>query len=133
MVGSEKPLGILAHRLPGPFVEGSHGAHHPYSIEVFQVQQVVQRPVQVVGQVGDLLPQRVRRVPHHAAHLLRGISSTAPRRDSVRSPEPVKSPAPANPLPASTPAPANWTSNSASRPSPPSKPAGSTTGAEAGA
>src|SRR3954453_9049612 len=101
MVAPEKPLGILAPRLPGPLVEGSHRAHHPYSVEMFQIQQVVQRPVQVIGEVGDLLPQCVGGIAHHAAHLARGISSTAPRRARPRS-----AVAPASPAPAK--APAKW-------------------------
>src|SRR6478735_8263847 len=82
-------LAILAHRLPRSIVHGHHGPHHPDAIHVLQVEQVVERPVQVVGQQRYLLPERFGGGTHHCVvsllllptHCaLRGISSTARRR-----------------------------------------------------
>src|SRR6478736_2538394 len=58
-------LAILAHRLPRSIVHGHHGPHHPDAIHVLQVEQVVERPVQVVGQKRYLLPERFGGVTHH--------------------------------------------------------------------
>jgi hypothetical protein len=49
--------------LPGAFVQGAYLLQQPDPVTVFEVEQGVERPVQVVGEVGDLLPQFVVRVP----------------------------------------------------------------------
>jgi len=47
------------HSLPCAFVQAADLAQQPDPVTVLQVQQPVEVPVQVVGQVGDLLPQFV--------------------------------------------------------------------------
>jgi hypothetical protein len=49
--------------LPGAFVEGAYLLQQPDPVTVLEVEQAVERPVQVVGEVGDLLPQLVLVVP----------------------------------------------------------------------
>jgi hypothetical protein len=48
--------------LPSPFVQAAHLLQEADPVAVFQVEQPVEIPVQVVGQKGDLLPQLVLRV-----------------------------------------------------------------------
>jgi len=50
------------HSLPCAFVQPAHLAQQPDSVSVFQVEQPIEVPVQVVRQVRDLLPQFVLRV-----------------------------------------------------------------------
>jgi hypothetical protein len=45
--------------LPGPFVQVGHLLQEPDPVAVFEVEQLAESPVQVVGQVGDLLPDLV--------------------------------------------------------------------------
>jgi len=47
------------HSLPCPFVQPADLAQQPDPVAVFQIQQAVEIPVQVVRQEGDLLPQLV--------------------------------------------------------------------------
>jgi hypothetical protein len=49
--------------LPGAFVQGAHLLQQPDPVAVLEVEQGVERPVQVVGEIGDLLPQLVVGVP----------------------------------------------------------------------
>jgi hypothetical protein len=49
--------------LPGPFVQRAHFLQKPDPVAVFEIEDDVERPVQVVGQVGDLLPELVVCVP----------------------------------------------------------------------
>jgi hypothetical protein len=45
--------------LPCAFVQGTHLLEQPDAIAVLQVEQPVEIPVQVVREIGDLLPQLV--------------------------------------------------------------------------
>jgi hypothetical protein len=45
--------------LPCAFVQPAHLAQQPDPVAVFEIQQAVEVPVQVVRQEGDLLPQLV--------------------------------------------------------------------------
>jgi len=45
------------HSLPCAFVQSAHLAQQPDPVAVLQVEQLVEAPVQVIRQVGDLLPQ----------------------------------------------------------------------------
>jgi len=45
--------------LPGPFVQVGHLLQEPDPVAVFEVEQLAESPVQVVGQIGDLLPDLV--------------------------------------------------------------------------
>src|SRR3954454_6071615 len=56
---------MLSHRLPCPVVQRDDGAHHAHPIEVLEIEQVLKAPVQVIGQVRDLLPQCVRWIALH--------------------------------------------------------------------
>src|SRR3954447_17805558 len=58
-------LGILADRLPGLRVHGRHRPHHPDPVGVLEVEQAVEIPVQVVREIGDLLPDRLGRIAQH--------------------------------------------------------------------
>jgi hypothetical protein len=49
--------------LPGAFVQGADLLQQPDPVTVLEVEQGVERPVQVVGEIGDLLPQLVVVVP----------------------------------------------------------------------
>jgi hypothetical protein len=49
--------------LPCPFVQVAHLPQQADPVAVLQVEQRVERPVQVVGEIGDLLPQLVVGVP----------------------------------------------------------------------
>jgi hypothetical protein len=49
--------------LPGSFVEVAYLLQQPDPVTVLQIEQGVERPVQVVGEIGDLLPQFVGGVP----------------------------------------------------------------------
>jgi hypothetical protein len=48
--------------LPCAFVEAAHLSQEADAVAVFQVEQPVEIPVQVVRQEGDLLPELVVRV-----------------------------------------------------------------------
>jgi hypothetical protein len=50
------------HSLPRPFVEFADLLQQPDAVAVLQVEQRVEGPVQVVRQVGDLLPDLLGRV-----------------------------------------------------------------------
>jgi len=52
-----------AYSLPSPFVQVAHLLQQPDPVAVLEVEQGVERPVQVVGEVGDLLPELVVCVP----------------------------------------------------------------------
>jgi hypothetical protein len=52
-----------AYSLPGAFVQVAHLLQQPDPVTVLEVEQGVERPVQVVGEIGDLLPQFVVVVP----------------------------------------------------------------------
>src|SRR5882757_6098648 len=54
--------GILADRLPGLGVQRRDGPHHAHPIRVLEIEQLVERPVQVIGEVGDLLPDGLSRI-----------------------------------------------------------------------
>jgi len=45
--------------LPCAFVQAAHLAQEADPVAVFQVEQPIEIPVQVVGQEGDLLPELV--------------------------------------------------------------------------
>jgi hypothetical protein len=45
--------------LPGPFVQHGDLAQEPNPVTVLEFHQIVEAPVQVVRQVGDLLPELV--------------------------------------------------------------------------
>jgi hypothetical protein len=45
--------------LPCPLVQARDLFQQPYPVAVFEIQQVVEPPVQVVREVGDLLPDLV--------------------------------------------------------------------------
>jgi len=45
--------------LPCPLVQAGHLFHQPDPVAVFEIQQGIQPPVQVVREVGDLLPDLV--------------------------------------------------------------------------
>jgi hypothetical protein len=47
------------YSLPCAFVQAAHLAQQPDPVAVFEVEQPVEVPVQVVRQEGDLLPQLV--------------------------------------------------------------------------
>jgi hypothetical protein len=47
------------HSLPCAFVQPADLAQQPDAVTVFEVEQAVEIPVQVVRQEGDLLPQLV--------------------------------------------------------------------------
>jgi hypothetical protein len=47
------------HSLPCAFVQPAHLPQQPDPVPVLQIEQPVEIPVQVVGEVGDLLPQFV--------------------------------------------------------------------------
>jgi hypothetical protein len=49
--------------LPCPFVQVAHLLQQPDPVAVLEIEQGVERPVQVVGEVGDLLPELVVCVP----------------------------------------------------------------------
>jgi len=49
--------------LPCPFVQVAHLLQQPDPVAVLEVEQDVERPVQVVGEIGDLLPELVVCVP----------------------------------------------------------------------
>jgi hypothetical protein len=49
--------------LPCPFVQRAHLLQQPDPVAVLEVEQDVEGPVQVVGEIGDLLPEFVLRVP----------------------------------------------------------------------
>jgi hypothetical protein len=51
-----------SHSLPSAFVQTAHLAQQADAVTVFEVEQAVEVPVQVVRQEGDLLPQLVLRV-----------------------------------------------------------------------
>jgi hypothetical protein len=51
------------HPLPRPFVEFANLFEQANPIAVLEIEQRVERPVQVVRQVGDLLPDLVEVVP----------------------------------------------------------------------
>jgi hypothetical protein len=48
--------------LPCAFVQAAHLLQEADPVAVFQVEQPVEIPVQVIGQEGDLLPELVLRV-----------------------------------------------------------------------
>jgi hypothetical protein len=50
------------YSLPCAFVQSADLENQPDPVAVFEVEQAVEAPVQVVGEVGDLLPQLVGRV-----------------------------------------------------------------------
>jgi hypothetical protein len=56
----------LSHSFPRPFVEAGHLVDHPAAIAVLQVEELVEVPMEVIGQVGDLLPELAFRVPDQA-------------------------------------------------------------------
>src|SRR3954451_14437828 len=76
-------LGIALHRLPRPGVERRDGPHQSGAVVVLEIQELIEVPVQVVGEVRQLLPERLGRVPHHRP--VAGISSIAARLDRGRS------------------------------------------------
>jgi hypothetical protein len=45
--------------LPCAFVQAAHLLQEPDPVAVFEVEQAVEVPVQVVGEEGDLLPELV--------------------------------------------------------------------------
>jgi hypothetical protein len=57
-----RPL-TIQHPLPGSFVQAADLAQQPEAVTVFQVEELVEVPVQVVREEGDLLPELVVRVP----------------------------------------------------------------------
>src|SRR5947199_6054235 len=44
------------HLLPGALVQAGDTGHQPGPIRVFEVEQCLERPVQVIAEVGDLVP-----------------------------------------------------------------------------
>src|SRR6185369_4390664 len=44
------------HLLPGALVQAGDTGHEPGPVPVLEVEQGVERPVQVIGEVGDLVP-----------------------------------------------------------------------------
>jgi len=54
---------VTDHSLPRAFVQAGHPFEQPDAVAVFEVQQGVEAPVQVIGEVRDLLPDLVDRVP----------------------------------------------------------------------
>jgi len=49
--------------LPCPLVQTAHLLQQPDPVAVLEVEQDVELPVQVVGEIGDLLPELVVCVP----------------------------------------------------------------------
>jgi hypothetical protein len=49
--------------LPGAFIQGAYLLQQPDPVTVLEIEQGVERPVQVVGEVSDFLPQFVVGVP----------------------------------------------------------------------
>jgi hypothetical protein len=49
--------------LPCPFVQRAYLLQEPDPVAVLEIEQDVERPVQVVGEIGDLLPEFVVCVP----------------------------------------------------------------------
>jgi hypothetical protein len=49
----------MLHSLPRSFVEAAYLAQQPDPVPVLEVQQLVEAPVQVVREEGELLPQLV--------------------------------------------------------------------------
>jgi hypothetical protein len=49
--------------LPGSFVQVAYLLQQPDPVTVLEIEQGVERPVQVVGEIGDLLPEFVVGVP----------------------------------------------------------------------
>jgi hypothetical protein len=49
--------------LPGPFVQHGDLPKKPDPVAVFECEQLIEAPVQVIRQVADLLPELVLRVP----------------------------------------------------------------------
>src|SRR6478752_1034519 len=58
-------------RLPGAVVEVGNRSDQSGSVSVSEVEQAVEVPVQVVGEVGDLVPQGLLRVQPHRSPLAR--------------------------------------------------------------
>ena len=54
---SKPSLVDIAQRLPGPLVQLGDAGDQARPVGVLQVEQRVEIPVQVVGEVGDLVPQ----------------------------------------------------------------------------
>ncbi|GIE89667.1 hypothetical protein Are01nite_61470 [Actinoplanes regularis] len=57
-----RPLTML-HSLPGSFVQAADFGQQPDAVPVFEIQELVEAPVQVVREKGELLPQLVGGVP----------------------------------------------------------------------
>jgi len=53
----------MLHSLPGSFVQTADLAQQPDPVPVLEVQQLLETPMQVVREEGDLLPQLVGGVP----------------------------------------------------------------------
>src|SRR5690242_1486139 len=68
---SESDIG--ADRLPGALVQRRHRPDEPSPVGVLEVEQLIEIPVQVVGEVRHLLPEGLGRVPDHLG--LAGTSS----------------------------------------------------------
>jgi len=60
--GSVPRVSATVHSLPRAFVQVADLAEQPDPVAVLEVQQPVQVPVQVVGEIGHLLPQLVELV-----------------------------------------------------------------------
>src|SRR5262245_55319824 len=81
----------MAQRLPRPIVQVGDRPDQPGAVTVDQIEEVIEIPVQVVREVGDLVPERLFRVQLHLsagvftssiwplARLIRGASATSAR------------------------------------------------------
>jgi len=57
------PSANVRHPLPGSLVQPGHLIDEFRPIAMLEVEKRVEAPVQVVGEIGDLAPQLVLRVP----------------------------------------------------------------------